>query len=206
MVQLIERKYMLHIKNIFIVVLIMVALLFSVVGCDSKVPTADQQLAKETADAGAEANRQTGYPAITNYQEKKLVKLIYEERDKANLICYAYFYNREKGTIGAFLGKCVGYGIPASVQFSNPERIVRQGSSGGTWYRGPMPQPEPNQLFMPEGLSATWLMLVNPHTTKADPVYIEPLITVSPFPLHDVASDSLGLAGRNFKPPVAVAE
>lgn len=171
-------------KNVLIIVLIM----FILSGCKDKVPTSDQNQARATAEAGAEADRQTGFPAIKNFQEKKLVKLIYEERDKVNLVCYAYFYNRMEGKLGAFIGKCVGYGIPASVQFSNPMKIVTQGRAAGTWYRGPLPQPEPNQLFMPEGLSATWLMLINPETNKPEPVYIEPLITVSPFPLHDVGN------------------
>lgn len=45
---------------------------------------------------------------------------------------------------------------------------------------GKMPQPEPNGLFMPDNLSATWVFLVgkdgHPH-----PVYVEPRIMVSPF-------------------------
>ena len=39
---------------------------------------------------------------------------------------------------------------------------------------------------MPEGLSATWLMMINPATGEAQPVYIESEIVVSPFPLHRV--------------------
>ena len=48
-----------------------------------------------------------------------------------------------------------------------------------------MPQPEPNGLFMPDGLAATWLMLID---EKGDihPAYFEPAIIVSPVLLHKV--------------------
>jgi hypothetical protein len=42
---------------------------------------------------------------------------------------------------------------------------------------------------MPEGLSATWVMLVDPKTGEPRPVYVEPSILVSPFPLHDVDAE-----------------
>ena len=47
-----------------------------------------------------------------------------------------------------------------------------------------LPQADPNGLFMPSGLSATWVMLVNPRTNKPQPVYIENEIIVSPFRLN----------------------
>ena len=46
-----------------------------------------------------------------------------------------------------------------------------------------VPQADPNGLFMPTGLSATWLMMIDPKTHEPRPVYIEPEIIVSPFPL-----------------------
>ena len=47
-------------------------------------------------------------------------------------------------------------------------------------------KPEPNGLFMPEGLSATWLLMIDPKTNEPRPVYVEPQIIVSPFPLHNL--------------------
>ena len=35
-------------------------------------------------------------------------------------------------------------------------------------------------------VSATWFMMVDPKTNKPRPVYIEPEIVVSPFPLHNI--------------------
>ena len=36
---------------------------------------------------------------------------------------------------------------------------------------------------MPTSSSATWLMMIDPEDNKPRPVYIEPEIVVSPFPL-----------------------
>lgn len=126
---------------------------------------------------------QTGLPAMRNFQEKKMLKMLYELRDQEGLVCYAYLVNQLNGTVGQFLGKCIGYGLPASTQYSNPEKMAHQNNYNGGSF-GTLPQAEPNGLFMPEGLSATWLMMVDPSTGDPRPVYVEPLIIVSPFKLH----------------------
>jgi len=169
-------------------VLVMMLLLCGCVA--STKQTADMAQRERTAQAMAEADRQIGMPAIVNYQERKLAKMIFELRDQEDFVCYAYLVNAMTGEVGQFLGKCLGYGLPYSVQFTNPERIAscwrelgydRVHSSGSFLS---LPQPDPNGLFMPEGLSATWLMLLDDNG-EARPVYIEPQIIVSPFPLHD---------------------
>jgi hypothetical protein len=70
--------------------------------------------------------------------------------------------------------------LPASTKYSNPEKFIYKRQRYGI----KLPQAEPNGLFMPDGLSATWLMMVDPETHAPRPVYIEPLIIVSPFKLH----------------------
>lgn len=161
---------------------VLLALLVFMFGCPKvAVPDADTKQAKSTAQMMSEAERQIGMPNIVNWQERKLMKSILELRDREDLICYAYIVTITGEKI--FLGKCLGFGLPYSVQFTNPERIAHQHRhSGGSF--GTMPQPDPNGLFMPEGLSATWLMLIDPKTDEARPVYIEPEILVSPFPMH----------------------
>jgi len=86
-----------------------------------------------------------------------------------------------------YIGKCLGYGLPYSVQFTNPEKIVANKTfcNGGSIF-GKLPQADPNGLFMPGGLSATWIMLYDENTEEFRPVYVEPQIIVSPFPLHKV--------------------
>jgi len=168
-------------KNLMFLMIGLIALVFT--SCDSTPkPSADKELQQKTESVMQEANRQVGMPAITNFQEKKNLKWIYELCDQENLICHAYLFNEFKGEIGQYLGECIGYGIPYSTQFSNPEKLKTGRYSGRYWGIG-MPQPEPNGLFKPEGLSATWLIMIDPHTKEPRPVYLEPTIIVSPFKL-----------------------
>jgi hypothetical protein len=151
-------------------------------GCEEYQKSSDSVLQRQTEQSMKEANSQIGMPAIKNFQERKLAKMIFELRDQENLITYAYIVNLEGKLI--FLGKCVGYGLPYSVQYTNPEKVINLGSykySGDSPQT--IPQADPNGLFMPSGLSATWLMLIDPKTDKPRPVYIEPEIIVSPFKL-----------------------
>lgn len=167
----------------FVATMLIMCILFT--GCDKdiKKEDADRDQAQKTKQSMAEANRQIGMPNITNYQERRLAKMIFELRDQEDLATYAYIVNLEGQLI--YMGRCVGYGLPYSIQYTNPERIVvneRSGSYGSLY--GTLPQPDPNGLFMPEGLSATWLMMLDEETGEARPVYVEPEIIVSPFPLH----------------------
>ena len=136
----------------------------------------------------AEANAQIGMPAIKNFQERKLAKMIFELRDQEKLVTYAYIVNHMTGEL-VFIGKCIGFGLPYSVQYTNPQKVVEADHQLGHDLAGinwpiVVPQADPNGLFMPEGLSATWLMMIDPKTGDARPVYVEPEIVVSPFPLH----------------------
>jgi hypothetical protein len=152
---------------------------------------ADAQQREATKEAMNEAQRQVGMPAIVNFQERKLAKMIFELRDQEKYVCHAYLVNQMTGEVGQYLGKCLGYGLPYSVQFTNPERVINGAEALGYDFLHAesiqtIPQPDPNGLFMPEGLSATWLMLLN-DKGEPHPVYVEPQIIVSPFPLHEVS-------------------
>jgi len=139
-------------------------------GCDS----ADREQREATEKTLAEAHRQIGMPDITRFTERKLARDILELRDQENLSTWTYIIDLH-GKLH-LLGRSIGYGLPYSVQFTNPERMIGQG--------GTIPQADPNGLFMPDGLSATWILLIDPKTKKARPVYVEPQIVVSPFPLE----------------------
>jgi hypothetical protein len=154
-----------------IILLIACFLFFS---CDELKDSTDKKQRKKTEVMLAEADRTVGMPGITNFTEKRFVKMLYELRDK-EVTTYSYYldFNGKKH----FLCKSVGFGIPASVQFVSPEKI-------GRWSDSPnLPQAEPNGLFMPDSLSATYVMCVNPKTKKIQPVYFEPQLIVSPFKL-----------------------
>lgn len=150
-----------------------------VVGCNRvDQPSADKKQAEATKVALAEADRQIGMPDITRYTERKLAKDILELRDK-EIATYCYIVSLNGDLI--YLGEAIGYGLPYSVQFTNPEVVAHQTKfEGGSF--GTLPQADPNGLFMPDGLSATWVMLKGPDG-KVKPVYIEPQIIVSPFKL-----------------------
>ena len=152
-------------------------------GCNKGEDAATKTQREWTSKLMAEAEAQVGPPAIKNFQERKLAKMIFELRDQEDLICYAYIVNKMKGEL-VFVGKCIGFGLPYSVQFTSPDRIDRRDL--GSTYSGShvLSQPDPNGLFMPSGLSATWLMMIDPSTGDPRPVYMEPEIVVSPFKLH----------------------
>jgi len=165
--------------SIILVTIITTVLIFS--SCDRK-SNSDNELQKQTEQLMQEANKQAGMPAIVNFQEKKQLKWIYELCDKEDLICYAYLWNEYNGKM-VFIGKCLGYGIPYSTQYSNPEKRVDYLTNGGGEFDYNIPQAEPNGLFKPVGLSATWLIMLD-DKNEPRPVYIEPAIIVSPFPLQ----------------------
>ncbi len=164
-------------KKTYISFIIILLTLF-MAGCDETI-TADKEMAQATEKSLLEANAQIGMPAIINFQERKLAKMIFELRDQEGLITYAYIVSLEGKLI--FLGKCMGFGLPYSVQYTNPMKLAYKRHQTGVLA---LPQADPNGLFMPSGLSATWLMMIDPETGSARPVYVEPEILVSPFPLH----------------------
>ena len=150
----------------------------------SSVGNAEKVQQRKTEQLMTEANNQIGMPAVKNFQEKKLAKMIFELRDQSDLICHAYLVNTMTGELGYYLGPCLGFGIPYSVQFTNPEKIsTYDGGEYGAINPITTPQADPNGLYMPTSSSSTWLMLFNPETNEPEPVYIEPQIIVSPFKL-----------------------
>ena len=175
-------------KKLFVGILFL-SLLFFGFGCTSENKNADATQAKQMAESMSEAQAQIGMPNIVNFQQRKLLKTIFELCDKEDLICYAYIKSDYQGKL-MFIGKCIGYGIPFSAQFTNPEKVVQGDHQLGYDLAGyinhPMklPQADPNGLFMPTSSSATWLIMVDPKTDEPRPVYFEPEIVVSPFPLH----------------------
>ncbi len=138
--------------------------------------TTDGKQAEQTERMVAEANRQVGMPGISNFTERKFAKMILELRD-TEVATFTYTVDLE-GRLH-FLCNSIGYGLPYSVQFTNPEAVKHLGANAGWWQ---LPQPDPNGLFMPSGLSATWV-LCDDGKGGVSPVYSEPALLVSPFKL-----------------------
>ena len=139
----------------------------------------DTKQAVQTEKMVAEAERLTGPPNITNFTERRFAKMIYELRDQ-EVATYSYFMDMH-GKLH-FLCESIGFGLPYSVQYVNPQRKIFGRQSVTT-----IPQPEPNGLFMPDGLSATWV-LCSDGKGSVKPVYSEPSLIVSPFPLKGVST------------------
>ena len=155
-------------------ILLITCFIFS--ACGEQVPTADKMQAEQTAAMQKAAAQSVGMPNITNWTEKRFAKLIYELKDQ-EVTTYSYFMDMQ-GRLH-FLCESVGYGLSASVQYSNPEKVVKDDSYG----YGALAQPEPNGLFMPEGLAATFV-LCSDGKGGVRPVYSEPELIVSPFKLN----------------------
>lgn len=138
---------------------------------------AEQKQREATQKITAEADRQIGMPDIVNFQERRLAKQILEMRD-TEIATHSYIKNELKGCL-VYLGASIGYGLPYAVQFTNPEKR-------GRWRDTPnLPQADPNGLYMPDSLTATWVILADPKTGKTAPVYVESELTVSPFRLRN---------------------
>ncbi len=167
------------IRNFTTALLVLLALgLMGNTRCDAPTaPTADKLAAQETAVMATEAHRKTGMPNVTNFTEKRFVKQLFELRD-GEITTHSYIVDLNGGL--HYLCASIGFGIPASVQFSNPQVEAYRTYEGGF---GTLAQPEPNGLFMPEGLSATYVMCADSDGGDPRPVYVEPQILVSPFKL-----------------------
>lgn len=150
---------------------------------DSKPVSVDKAITEQQEKLMKEAERATGLPAITNFTERRMVKWLYELRDQPNYRTYTYLVTMQ----GKLIKFCdsVGYGINASIQYSNPEKMVHDYGMDGR-SAAFTKQAEPNALFTPDGLAATYVMCVDNTTDDVRAVYIEPEIVVSPFPLDYV--------------------
>lgn len=151
---------------------------FSLSSCDIE-QSSDSKQQKQQESILQEATSSVGMPAIKNFRERKLAKDILELRDQEGLTTYTYIVAEATGKL-VFLGESIGYGLPYSTQFTNPEKIERYSSGGGYVT---LPQADPNGLFSPASADGTWVMMKDPNGTKVVPVLVEPRCIVSPFKL-----------------------
>lgn len=151
--------------------------------CGSEPTSDDTQRAQQETILQA-ATASVGMPNIHNFRERRLVKTIYELRDDDGLVTYTYTFSEATGRY-TFFCDSIGYGVPYSTQYTNPEKIARCNSTGPEHV---IPQADPNGLFSPSSAEGTWVMCKDPNGTEARPVYIEPKIIVSPFKLPTTIS------------------
>lgn len=164
-------------KKIIAIAVIMCAVL---TGCstNSKQSTAAAEESRYQEQLMQQASDEIGMPEITEFYEKKLAKEILELRDDSNLVCYAYTKSDMTGKY-VYLGRSMGYGLPYSTQYTNPEVLQRGGGGSAGYWSETIPQADPNGLYSPDGLSATWLWLIDEETGDPNIIYAEPEIIVS---------------------------
>ena len=138
--------------------MLIVAVIMIAAGCNEPQNKSDKVLNQQQEQLMQEANRQVGMPAIKNFQERKLLKMVLELRDQEHLICFAYLWNEFNGKL-VFIGKCEGYGIPYATEFTNPVKRSHDDEYSHD-YGYEIPQADPNGLFMPQTAEATWIMLL----------------------------------------------
>ncbi len=139
--------------------------------------TSDNIMGKKQEQLAAEAASQVGMPAIVNFQEKRMMKMILELRDQT--ISTVTYITDMNGKLHK-LCDSVGYGLPYATQYTNPQKTVYWGNQNGGVT---IPQADPNGLFSPAAADGTWVMCLNPTDQKVRPVFVEPHVITSPFPL-----------------------
>ena len=142
---------------------------FVLSACDETSTIKERRVQEEISKQGVES---VGFPAITNFAEKRMMKDIIELRDQ-NVATTVYITDLN----GKLHKVCnaVGYGLPYATQYTNPQKV----SDGGHLT---LPQADPNGLYSPASADGTWVLCVD-GKGKPRPVYIEPRVVVSPFPL-----------------------
>lgn len=105
-------------------VLLIGALIGIFVGCE-KVPEqkTSTEIEREKQEyLSKQAIESVGLPNISNFYEKKTLKKILEMRDNPKLINYFYTKNEMTGK-WVYEGKCIGFGISYTTQYTNPEKM-----------------------------------------------------------------------------------
>lgn len=161
---------------ISVLALVLMTLFFS--GCDYR-QNSDQVQQERQEQILKDGVMAVGLPSVKNHREMRLLKDIIEMRDQEGLVTYTYIVAENTGKL-IFLGESIGYGIPASTQYTNPQKVDH--TLGGTVYT--IAQADPNGLFSPSSSEGTWVILKDPNSGNTKPVYIETRIIVSPFKLN----------------------
>lgn len=165
--------------------------------CGPVTQSQDSILAQKQEKQLAEGDAEVTPPAIVNWNEKRIAKLIVEKRDQVNLPTWTYTKNFDgKYT---FVCESIGYGLPYNTRNNNPMHYEFVSTTTGSRYQSGyyqtkdgtyvwgehtiMPQPEPNGLFIPDSAKGTWNLCKDPATGAADVTYQEEDISVFPYKL-----------------------
>lgn len=158
---------------------IIAVLLFGFVACKGPSgETASSQATEGVTQILNELYASVGIPEITNYQEYKFAKYLMELRDE-RITTWTYTVD-EQGR-RHFVCKSVGFGLPYGVQLTPSEVPVWKKYDSSTDHDDyTVPQAEPNGLYVPENVQATWILCKDEDEPMGvSPRYSEPSLMVS---------------------------
>jgi hypothetical protein len=155
--------------------LLVIAMLFSLAGCVEDHKSSDAIQRDQQEQILQEGTAAAGMPAIRNFRERKLLKLIYELRDQEGLLTYTYIISDATGKLTKFCNS-MGYAISDATGYTNPQKIVKS----STQVFGAMPQAEPNGLFTPDQSTSNWIICIDPNGKPA-PVLMSGRFAVFPY-------------------------
>jgi len=169
-------------KIILVLMVAMVLGLFT--GCEEDVQDKEKSYTEGLMN---QINDEIGMPEITEFYEKKMAKEIFELRDDSKLICYAYTKNDMSGKF-VYIGQCMGYGLPYSTQYTSPDKLASSYRDSSV-----ISQADPNGLYSGDGLSATWVQMLDEETGERYIMYAEPemIITQAKIPKRLIEKWSL---------------
>lgn len=154
--------------------------IFLLCGCTPGVESSGQIEARQQEVLQKQAVSQVGMPGIVNFQEKRIMRMILELRDQANLSTHTYI--RDMSGKLHKLCDSIGFGLPYATQYTNPQMVGYASHQTGV---ATLPQADPNGLYSPTAAEGTWVLCQNPKKpSEVKPVYVEDRITTSPFPLE----------------------
>lgn len=147
---MLEKTFTLKIKTIFLpLALLLVFIAFGAASCWGS----DQTNASLDAEQRA-ADKWGAMPYITNFAEYKEYKDIYELRDNPHLVLNLYYQNQMTGQLVCG-GKVLGFAVPYSTEWSQPQSGVNNGNGGGSI-------PEPNGLYPSQSTQMDWVRIIEP--------------------------------------------
>ena len=133
--------------------LILLAVFLS--ACDIN-ESSDTTMRRGQEQLSRQAVSQVGMPALTNFQEKRILKMIIELRDtEIKTITYTQDMNGKLHK----LCDSIGFGIPYATQYTSPMKESEYSHSI-------VPQADPNGLFSPASAEGTWILCLNKETKK----------------------------------------
>ncbi len=156
--------------------LLFLGLVFALLGCGD---SATEKASEDVQQLAQRLYSEVGTPEINNFQEYKFAKQIMEMQDER---ITTYTYHVDRNGRRHFICKSIGYGLPYSTQLTNPKQFQNGlGEAANT-----LPQREPNGLYMPNNVDATWVLCAD-GAGGVEPVYSEPKLFVSPVPIDSLA-------------------